>query len=176
MIRSELVNLAIQIGITNIYNMENSACESRTIKDELYKLFVSKAIYPAHKTQEEWYQENWIKGKILGIKIPLFPVYHDKNTLRHHDALHVITGYGTDLKGELELVAWELGSNGCGNNFLRILHRLYFLPFCILMHPIACFKSFRRGKRCQTFYHIPIQKLLACDLKDIQKRMELGDG
>ena len=38
-----------------------------------------------------------------------------KRAVRYHDLHHALTGYATDLTGEFEISAWEIGS-GCADH------------------------------------------------------------
>src|SRR5262245_47490792 len=58
------------------------------------------------------YDERWTWATFLGVRFAV------PNTAKHrwgimlHDLHHVATGFGTDLAGEGEISAWELGAGG----------------------------------------------------------------
>ena len=60
--------------------------------------------------------DRWISVRIFQVWVPIFPLFVLPETFRDlvliHDAHHLITGYGTDFRGEMELNAWTLASGG----------------------------------------------------------------
>ncbi|MFK8004234.1 MAG: hypothetical protein AB8H86_32005 [Polyangiales bacterium] len=79
-----------------------------------------------------------------------------KKLIRFHDLHHVATGYGTDLIGEGEIGAWELGA-GCTNlagyvyNGLAMFTGLFLAP-----RRIAA--AFRHGRRGVTLYKLELRE------------------
>src|SRR5262245_1592727 len=52
----------------------------------------------------------WVRIKIGPIPFAYPNTKARKRLVRAHDLHHLLTGYGTDLLGEAELGAWELGT------------------------------------------------------------------
>ncbi len=73
-----------------------------------------------------------------------------RRAVRVHDLNHVVTGYATDLKGESEISAWEVGS-GCGQYWVAWLLGLSGLVTGARW-PIATARAFSRGRQTQNLY------------------------
>jgi len=51
---------------------------------------------------------------VFGRTVPIKPMLvQQQQRLLLHDVHHLVTGYDTSFRGELELAAWELASPGC---------------------------------------------------------------
>ena len=88
-----------------------------------------------------------------------------------HDLNHVISGYGHDLIGEVEVSAWELGG-GCGPYVAA-----WFFPRAALIPGLAIaprrmFSAFVRGRRTGNLFTCDIERLLDRSVQDV--RMSLG--
>src|SRR5262245_50514331 len=58
------------------------------------------------------YSAAWVDFKLGPLPMPFPNTPGRVRAVQHHDLHHLITGYGTDIRGEMEISAWELGS-GC---------------------------------------------------------------
>lgn len=58
---------------------------------------------------------------ILGIGLTFRNTAARKHAIPMHDLHHVVTGFGTDLMGEGEISAWEIGAGGIRNPTLFAL-------------------------------------------------------
>lgn len=67
-----------------------------------------------------------------------------------HDLHHVATGYGTDLIGEAEIGAWELGA-GCETFIVYALNATAVIFGCFLS-PRRVLAAYRRGLGGRTLY------------------------
>lgn len=56
------------------------------------------------------YEEAWTHASFLGVPVAVPNTRLHKQGIRLHDLHHVATGFGTDLVGEGEISAWELGA------------------------------------------------------------------
>jgi hypothetical protein len=60
--------------------------------------------------------DRWMSVRIFRVRVPVSPIFVLPETFRDvlliHDANHLITGYGTDFRGEMELNAWTSASGG----------------------------------------------------------------
>lgn len=97
-----------------------------------------------------------------------------KKLIRFHDLHHVATGYGTDIIGEGEIGAWELGA-GCTNlagyvyNGLAMLTGLFLAPRRITA-------ALRHGRRGVTLYKLALSEdevteLLAQPVTALRERL-----
>jgi hypothetical protein len=63
------------------------------------------------------YEEAWTHASFLGIPLVVPNTRRHRQGIRLHDLHHVATGFGTDLAGEGEVSAWELGAGLRGVGF-----------------------------------------------------------
>ena len=68
-----------------------------------------------------------------------------------HDLHHVVTGYGTDAIGEIEISAWEVGA---GLDVLWIAWAISFPAFLwgIVRYPTRTMRAFRKGRSCRSLF------------------------
>lgn len=118
------------------------------------------------------YEKRW-----LVIRVGPLPVFAFPNTagrrriVRAHDLHHVLTGYRTDVKGEGEIAAWEIGAGVRDRAALRL--ELRVLGFALARWPRALFHAFRRGRQSRHLLDRPVDDaLLARSVGDVQR--ELG--
>jgi hypothetical protein len=71
--------------------------------------------------------------------------------VRFHDLHHVLTGYRTDIVGEFEISAWELGA-GCKRMAAAWVLNLLGLVGGVAVAPARTFRAFQRGRRSDTLY------------------------
>ena len=96
----------------------------------------------------------WIRVKLeplpLSFYIPNFGAR--QHALRLHDIHHLATGYQTNLAGEAEIAAWEIGGN-CTTYWAAWL--LNFTAFCYgwVCLPRRVFRAFVRGRCTRNLYH-----------------------
>ena len=107
-------------------------------------------------------------GQTLDLPNPEF----QRPLLARHDLHHVLTGYGTDLRGEAEMGAWELGA-GPGHWFVW-LNDLGALALGVLC-PLRAARAFARGLRCRSLYgdDTPYEGLLDMELHALRARLGL---
>ena len=127
----------------------------------------------------------WIGIRIFRIWVPVFPLFVFPQTVRDviliHDALHLITGYGTDFRGEMKLNAWTLASGGYvfngapwwmllegdGKALFNAIHSLIWMPRGFL-------SAFRKGWRKHSFYALDVDTALDLDLEDARRYVASG--
>lgn len=63
------------------------------------------------------YEADWTQASFLGIPMAVPNTRLHKQGIRLHDLHHVATGFGTDVAGEGEISAWELGAGLPGVGF-----------------------------------------------------------
>jgi hypothetical protein len=72
-------------------------------------------------------------------------------SVRLHDVHHVLTGYATDVRGEGEIGAFELGA-GCADHFAAWLLNLSAVALALPLAPGALLRAFARGRRSRCLY------------------------
>ncbi|MFM2419646.1 MAG: hypothetical protein RL385_4369 [Pseudomonadota bacterium] len=92
-----------------------------------------------------------------------------------HDLHHVATGFGTDLVGEGELAAWELGA-GCRRGVVYALNAMAFTAG-FLLAPLRVLRAFRLGRGQRTLYRHPreYEALLDQTVGELRRHLGLPD-
>ncbi|MGB0849683.1 MAG: Coq4 family protein [Bacteroidia bacterium] len=88
--------------------------------------------------------------------------------LERHDAYHVITGYSTEVKGEIELQYFFLG------NGKRSLYQIGVVLLGILIMPeyfSDYLKAYQRGKHSYPLHKIDIEHSLSLDVSLLKKQI-----
>jgi hypothetical protein len=79
-----------------------------------------------------------------------------KRLVQAHDLHHLLTGYGTDLIGEAELGAWELGTGLRDRSAVRYAIRIF--GFMLPRFPGRLRTAFLRGRQCQNLLGRPLDE------------------
>ena len=102
--------------------------------------------------------DRWLSFRFNQVWVPVFPLFLLPETVRDifliHDAHHLITGYGTDFRGEMELNAWTLASGGyffAGAPWWMLFEGdgkgLLIAIFSLIWMPREILSAFRKGWR-----------------------------
>ena len=134
----------------------------------------NRNLCPGADSVDEWLDKTWVEIPVGQLLIPVFPVWVIKSALIAHDAHHVLTGYATTLKGELELAAWELASGGCRWSPIFWLDRLTLFALGLIFHPLATARALRSGWGCRNLYGMSVRQILAADVQALRERMRLA--
>ena len=143
-----------------------------------------EAIEHDHTAKRMPNSDRWISFRIFRVWVPVFPLFAFPETVRDvlliHDAHHLITGYGTDFRGEMELNAWTLASGGYffngapwwllgqdGEALLNAIHSLIWMPKAFL-------SAFRKGWRKHSLYALDVETALDMDLEDAKRYTASG--
>jgi len=93
--------------------------------------------------------------------------------VKYHDLHHVVTGYATNVVGEAEIGAWEIGS-GCAGFVAAWILNLYAMVLGFLAgHPGAVWRAFLRGRRTRNLYRVDYDDALL-DAPLDETRAQLG--
>jgi len=94
--------------------------------------------------------------------------------VKYHDLHHVVTGYATNVVGEAEIGAWEIGS-GCAGFVAAWILNLYAMVLGFLAgHPGAVWRAFLRGRRTRNLYRVDYDDaLLDAPLTEMRARLGL---
>ena len=143
-----------------------------------------EAIERNHTAKRMLNSDRWIIVRIFRVWVPVFPLFAFPETVRDvfliHDAHHLITGYGTDFRGEMELNAWTLASGGYfingapwwllgqdGEALLNAIHSLIWMPKAFL-------SAFQKGWRRHSLYTLDVATVLDMDLEDAKRYTASG--
>ncbi|HJL16698.1 MAG TPA: hypothetical protein RMH99_13630 [Sandaracinaceae bacterium LLY-WYZ-13_1] len=107
---------------------------------------------------------------VLGQRIDLPNPRFQRELLARHDLHHVLTGYGTDLRGEAEMGAWELGAGP--RHWFVWLNDVGALALGVLC-PRRAVRAFRRGRSARSLYRddTPYEALLEMRLSELRARL-----
>jgi len=140
-----------------------------TLREALERHLVSIGVRSEQTPPGQLYDDKWIRYAVAGKRIPIFPLRPFKDSMAIHDAHHLLTGYGGDLKGEVEVAAWELASGGCGKHWFMWFDR-FSLVFGILFFPKAFFAAWKKGWQSMNLYGVNPKEALEMDLESARRR------
>jgi hypothetical protein len=88
-----------------------------------------------------------------------------------HDIHHMITGFGTDLIGELKLLCWEVGA---GTPWYYAEKYIKF-PLVFLFRPFVSMEAFKLGKTKHSLYDLDDELLRSKTLQEVEHYVEFGE-
>ena len=141
-----------------------------TTEEALRAYLVERGFVKPDTPRNERYRGNWIKVHLWGHLVPVLPIYGFKKSLMLHDIHHVLSGYETDWRGELEIAAWELSSGGCGWYVLYWIDRIIFMSLGLIFCPVRTVRAFRRGRGHRNTFDRDPEELLASDYEELERR------
>lgn len=111
--------------------------------------------------------------KFFGIPVTFPNTKARQRALPLHDLHHIVTGYGTDWKGEAEIGAWEL-RGGC-NSFILYWLNGWGVLFGIFLCPGRVYRAFRRARGQRTLYRDPIayDTLMQMTVREVRQRLDI---
>jgi hypothetical protein len=115
-------------------------------------------------------ESRWVRIRIGPIPFAYPNTKSRKRLVLAHDLHHLLTGYGTDLLGEAELGAWELGTGVRDRSAVRYETRV--LGFMLPRFPTRLRGAFLRGRYCGNLLGRLDDAMLARPVADV--RSELG--
>lgn len=114
----------------------------------------------------------WVPVQMFGLTLKIPNSDGRRRAVRFHDLHHVLTGYGTDLRGEAEIGAWELAS-GCLRWPAATVLNLFALGVGLLLAPGRLVRAWARGRHTRNLYReAGVDHLLQRRVTDV--RSELG--
>lgn len=130
--------------------------------DPTWTLQRAKAFYFAANNfgEDGGYNDAWVDFMLGPIPFPFPNTQGRVRALAVHDLHHIVTGYQTDLRGELEISAWELGA-GCKDFYAAWFLNLAGLAGGLFLAPIRVFRAFVRGVNSHSLYGEEVSALLA---------------
>ncbi|MCA9719687.1 MAG: hypothetical protein H6713_14340 [Myxococcales bacterium] len=118
------------------------------------------------------YDEKWVRVDLGPIPVMIPNTPGRIRAVRYHDLHHIVTGYATDLVGEFEISAWEIGS-GCGRLWFAWMINMTGMIAGLFVAPGAIYRAFVRGRHTRSLYDRPFDDaLLERPLGEL--RAELG--
>ncbi len=118
------------------------------------------------------YDAAWVDFKLGPIPMPFPNTPSRKRAVRFHDLHHALTGYATDVRGEFEISAWEIGS-GCADHIAAWQLNLSGMVGGLFVIPRRTWRAFVRGRQSRNLYRESYDDaLLSRRVADV--RRELG--
>lgn len=105
------------------------------------------------------YDDAWVDFKLGPIPFPFPNTAGRIRAVKVHDLHHILTGYDTDITGEFEISAWELGA-GCKDFYAAWVLNLGGLFGGLLVSPRRIVRAFARGLASRSLYGLPLEELL----------------
>ena len=94
-----------------------------------------------------------------------------KNFFFKHDIHHLVTGFGTDLLGELKLLCWEVGA---GMPWYMIGEKYIKFPLMFVFKPSTALAAFKLGRTQNSLYSVDDDVLRTKTLEDVKQYVESG--
>jgi hypothetical protein len=114
------------------------------------------------------YNDAWVDFKLGPVPFPFPNTPARVRALRYHDLHHILTDYDTDIRGELEISAWELGA-GCRDFTAAWVLNLGGVAAGLFVAPGRVFRAFVRGCRTESLYGKDYERLLASRVAEARR-------
>jgi hypothetical protein len=119
------------------------------------------------------YDDAWVDFKLGPIPMPFPNSPSRKRAVRFHDLHHALTGYATDVRGEFEISAWEIGS-GCADHVAAWQLNLGGMVGGLFVIPRRTWRAFVRGRQSRNLYRANYDEaLLARRVDDVRRDLGL---
>jgi hypothetical protein len=115
------------------------------------------------------YDDAWVDFKLGPLPFPFPNTPQRVRAVKYHDLHHVLTGYDTDFRGELEISAWEIGA-GCKGFVAAWILNLGGMGAGLFRAPSRSFAAFVRGRRSASLYELPFEPLLDMTVGDARAK------
>ena len=139
-----------------------------TLREALERHLVAIGVRSAPAPPGTLYDDKWIRFSVLSKQVPVFPLRPFRFSMAIHDAHHLLTGYGGDLQGEVEVAAWELASGGCGRHGFMWFDRLSLVVGGAFF-PRAFASAWKKGWRSRNLYRMNPEEALEMDFDDAKR-------
>jgi hypothetical protein len=97
------------------------------------------------------YEAKWVDFELGPIPMPFPNTDSRRRAVKLHDLHHLLTGYQTDIWGEFEISAWEVGA-GCRDYYAAWALNLGGMAAGVLTKPKRIWHAFLRGRRSRSLY------------------------
>lgn len=138
--------------------------------DEALADWRSEAGFDADGGLERWV--DWIV--LLGVPLPVPNLPARRAAVPYHDLSHLLTGYGTDWRGEFEESAYEIAS-GTGGNWFAQLINLHGMVGGLLLIPRRTLAAYRRGLVARSAYELNLSEVGDCTLDELRARLHVDN-
>jgi hypothetical protein len=97
------------------------------------------------------YDDAWVDFKLGPIPMPFPNTPQRVRAVKFHDLHHILSAYGTDVVGEFEISAWELGG-GCADMVAAWVLNLLGMFAGMFVSPRRMVRAFLRGRKSGNLY------------------------
>ncbi len=148
----------------------------RTTYDPSLSLRAARKLYFAMNNFGEsgGYDDAWVDFKLGPIPFPFPNTPARVRAVKFHDLHHILTGYTTDVLGEFEISAWELGA-GCRDFYAAWVLNLGGLAAGLLVAPRRISRAFARGLASKSLYGGNLEELLEQPVGATREQMVAAD-
>jgi len=153
--------------MTRVLRLENPASTERTLGEALCDYFATNGF-----GQDGGYSAAWVDFHLGPIPMPFPNTAARKRAVPRHDLHHILTGYRTDVAGEFEISAWEIGG-GCRDFVAAWQLNLGGMAGGVLRWPSRTWRAFVRGRHSRNLYDRPYDAALLSTSVS-QARRDLG--
>ena len=115
------------------------------------------------------YDDAWVDFMLGPIPMPFPNTKGRVRAVRYHDLHHILTGYDTNVAGEFEISAWEIGA-GCKDFGAAWVLNLSGLAGGIVRAPQRVFRAFVRGRAQRTIYGDDLDAVLDMTVGEARAR------
>lgn len=139
--------------------------EASTVRD------ARAAYFTANGFSDATYHDRWVRIEVARIPVVFPNTASRKRAIPLHDLHHIATGYATDLTGEAEIAAWEIGGS-CTNYWAAWMLNLSALWYGLFLAPRRMYRAFLRGRHSQTLYRSGwSDDLLQLSVRELRERV-----
>ena len=139
-----------------------------TTEEALNRHFAASGILHEGCTRKDWYPGHFVYLNLGPVRVPFFPILRRSGPVVLHDIHHMLTGYGPDWKGEVEIAGWELGSGGCRWHLFYWVDRLLGFALGLVSAPAAALRGFRAGRGHRNLYGRKPEQVLAMEVERVR--------
>ena len=143
-----------------------------TLREALTDYLTAKGIRSSDDSAEKLYRDDWSRFYVGHQSFRVLKLGKAIDSIAVHDAHHLITGYGTGMRGEAELTGWELASGGCGRHWMMWIDRLIAIPTLMLFFPRASLRAIQRGLKERNLYRLDFEKALLTEFDEVRRDVE----
>jgi hypothetical protein len=140
-----------------------------TVADALAAFFKANGL-----PSDGGYSDPLFTVKVGPLRVALPNTRGRRRAVTFHDLHHIITGYQTDLRGEAENAAWELGGGGGSYPAAWMLALMAVGPGS-LCWPRRTWQAFVAGRRRGNLYGVDYQELMNSTVGELQHQLGMDN-
>jgi len=127
-----------------------------------------------HFGESGGYDDAWVDFKLGPVPFPFPNTAGRIRAVKVHDLHHILTAYDTDLIGEFEIGAWEVGA-GCKDFYAAWFLNLGGLAAGAFAAPKRTFRAYLRGRKTESLYGRSLDEMLDRSVADMRRETRADD-